>query len=124
MTKKLVLGAAIGDCVHVAGILNFLAACRRHGYRTVFLGPATPVERLVEEAKRQRPEILAVSYRLTPEAAERLFGELDAALRREGLSGIRHLVRRSVSRWPRSPAGPVCSTACSGTAPTRTSTNG
>lgn len=89
MTEKLVLGAAIGDCVHVAGILNFLAACRRHGYRAVFLGPATPVERLVEEAKRQRPEILAVSYRLTPEAAERLFGELDAALRREGLSGIR-----------------------------------
>lgn len=89
MTEKLVLGAAIGDCVHVAGILNFLAACRRHGYRAVFLGPATPVERLVEEAKRQRPEILAVSYRLTPEAAERLFGELNAALRREGLSGIR-----------------------------------
>ena len=89
MTEKLVLGAAIGDCVHVAGILNFLAATRRHGFRTVFLGPATPIERVIEEAKRLEPDVLALSYRLTPEAAERLFSELGSALERAGLAGTR-----------------------------------
>jgi len=89
MTGPLVLGAALGDCVHVAGVLNFLAACRRHGYRTEFLGPAIPVDRLVEEVAAQRPDLVAVSYRLTPEAAQRLLTELSVTLERRGLGGIR-----------------------------------
>ncbi len=89
MTGPLVLGVALGDCVHVAGVLNFLAACRRYGYRTEFLGPAVSVDRLVEEALERRPDLLAVSYRLTPEAARRLFAELASSLERHGLAGIR-----------------------------------
>ena len=89
MTGPLVLGAALGDCVHVAGVLNFLAACRRHGYRTQFLGPAVTVERLGEEVAAHRPDLVAVSYRLTPEAAQRLLKELSVTLQRRGLAGIR-----------------------------------
>lgn len=89
MTSRLVLGAAIGDCVHVTGLLNFLSACRRHGYLTEFLGPAVSVDRLVDQAVRRRPEILAVSYRLTPESAERLLAELARSLESSGLDGIR-----------------------------------
>jgi len=82
----LVIGAALGDCVHTAGVLNFLAAARRAGYRTEFLGPAVGVARVVEAAGR-RPDLLALSYRLTPEAAERLFLQLREALAAAGLSG-------------------------------------
>ena len=89
MTSPLVLGAALGDCVHVTGVLNFLAVCRRYGYRTEFLGPAVAVDRLVEETEARRPDLLAVSYRLTPDAAHRLFAELAASLERSGLAGIR-----------------------------------
>jgi hypothetical protein len=89
MTSGLVLGAAIGDCVHVTGLLNFLSACRRHGYRTEFLGPAVSVDRLVDEAVLLRPDVLAVSYRLTPESAERLLDELASSLKTSGLDGIR-----------------------------------
>lgn len=89
MSQPLVVGAALGDCVHVAGVLNFLAACRRHGYRTTFLGPAVEVERLVEVAAVQRPDLLAVSYRLTPQSAERLLAQLAGSLERHGLAGIR-----------------------------------
>jgi hypothetical protein len=89
VTGPLALGAAIGDCVHVTGVLNFLAACRRHGYRTEFLGPAVAVKRVAEEAAERSPELLALSYRLTPEAAERLFAELAAALHRHGITGMR-----------------------------------
>jgi len=84
----LVVGAALGDCVHTAGVLNFLAAARRAGYRTEFLGPAVTVARVVEAAAR-RPDLLALSYRLTPEAAERLFGQLREALAAAGLLGQR-----------------------------------
>ncbi|HSJ85423.1 MAG TPA: cobalamin B12-binding domain-containing protein [Acidimicrobiia bacterium] len=89
MTDRLVLGAALGDCVHVTGVLNFLAACRRNGYHTEFLGPAVSVDRLVEEAAERRPDLVAVSYRLTPEAAERLLAELNSSLESHGLAGIR-----------------------------------
>ena len=86
---RLVVGAALGDCVHTAGVLNFLAAARRAGFRTEFLGPAVPVGRLAEAAAARRPELLAVSYRLTPAAAERLFAQLRAALAAAGLTGQR-----------------------------------
>ena len=87
--RPLVVGAALGDCVHTAGVLNFLAAARRAGFRTEFLGPAVPVGRLAEAAAARRPELLAVSYRLTPAAAERLFAQLRAALAAGGLTAQR-----------------------------------
>ena len=63
---KTVLGAALGECVHVAGVLNFLRLAEAEGYRTLFTGPATPVDALVAAVHRESPEIVAVSYRLTP----------------------------------------------------------
>jgi methylmalonyl-CoA mutase cobalamin-binding subunit len=89
VTERLVLGAALGDCVHVTGVLNFLAACRRHGHQTEFLGPAVSVDRLVKEAVARRPDVLAVSYRLTPDSARRLLDELSKALKDHGLAGVR-----------------------------------
>jgi methylmalonyl-CoA mutase cobalamin-binding subunit len=86
---SLVVGAALGECVHTAGVLNFLAAARRAGYRTEFLGPAVSVPLVVEAAAARHPELLALSYRLTPEAAERLFARLGEALAEAGLAGQR-----------------------------------
>lgn len=37
MAKKIV-GATLGHCVHVAGILNFLRLAEACGYQTTFLG--------------------------------------------------------------------------------------
>ena len=85
---RLVVGAALGECVHTAGVLNFLAAARRAGYRTEFLGPAVGVARVVEAAGR-RPDLLALSYRLSPKAAEQVFAELREALASSGLGGQR-----------------------------------
>ncbi|MBC7082713.1 MAG: cobalamin B12-binding domain-containing protein [Firmicutes bacterium] len=87
--KRKIIGAAIGDCVHVAGVYNFLRLAESQGYETVFLGPAVSVERLVNAIKQEDPLIVGVSYRLTPEAAERLFSELKETLSREGLLGRR-----------------------------------
>ncbi len=72
MGQKTVLGAAIGDCVHVAGVLSFLKVAAKHGYQTHFLGPAVDVARLEQEIQHLQPGMVALSYRLTPETLEPL----------------------------------------------------
>lgn len=73
---KKIVGACIGSCIHVAGILNFLSLARSHGYDTEFLGSALSIDKLKEELKKSDPDIVAVSYRLSPESALPLFREL------------------------------------------------
>lgn len=78
MTKT-VVAAALGECVHVAGIANFLRLAESLGWRTVFLGPAVPVEKIIQAAEEERADLVGVSYRLTPETGERLLGEFAEA---------------------------------------------
>lgn len=73
---KKILGACIGSCIHVAGILNFLKLSARHGYKTEFLGSACTMEKLREGIEKCSPDIVALSYRLSPESAIPLFKEL------------------------------------------------
>ncbi len=79
---KTVIAGALGECVHVAGVSRFLRLAERAGWRTVFLGPAVPVEKVLEAARRVLEEagegdevLVGVSYRLTPETGERLLGQ-------------------------------------------------
>ena len=75
-----ILGAALGNCVHVAGIQAFLDMAKSYGHETHFLGPAVPIDRLKEEIVRRAPDIVALSYRLMPENAEQLLKDLKAAI--------------------------------------------
>jgi methylmalonyl-CoA mutase cobalamin-binding subunit len=79
MRKKVVLAAALGECVHVAGISNFLRLAEAAGWRTIFLGPAVPIERVLESAREEKADMVGVSYRLTPETGERLLGQFAEA---------------------------------------------
>jgi len=56
--KKKILGASAGNCVHVAGILNFLKLAERYGYETLFLGPAVSVEKISAAIKHHNPNLL------------------------------------------------------------------
>ncbi|MFH1902815.1 MAG: cobalamin B12-binding domain-containing protein, partial [Candidatus Omnitrophota bacterium] len=64
-----ILGATIGNCVHTAGILNFLHYAEGFGHKTVFLGMCLTPENLVAKIKAEKPAAVALSYRLTPEVA-------------------------------------------------------
>ncbi len=75
MARKTVVAGALGECVHVAGVMNFLRLAEAAGWQTVFLGPAVSVEDLLAAARRERADLVGVSYRLTPETGERLLGE-------------------------------------------------
>ncbi len=84
-----VIAGALGNCVHVAGVVNFLSIAQRLGYRTEFLGAAVPVEKFVEAIRERDPDLVGVSYRLTPEVAGRLLKDLRWRLEKEGLADRR-----------------------------------
>ena len=86
--KKTVVAAALGECVHVAGITNFLHLAELAGWRTVFLGPAVSIEKVLAAARQENADLVGVSYRLTPDTGERLLGEFAEAadeLRNQGV---------------------------------------
>lgn len=87
MNEKLIVGAAIGDCVHVAGVVNFLNLAEQLGYRTICLGPAVSVDALLEKVAAQDPALVAVGYRLTPDNCRNLLVELTARATAQGETG-------------------------------------
>jgi methylmalonyl-CoA mutase cobalamin-binding subunit len=85
---KTVVAGALGECVHVAGVVNFLRLAEQVGWRTVFLGPAVAVKDVLEAARREKADLVGISYRLTPENGERLLAEFAEAaddLRADGV---------------------------------------
>ena len=69
---KTIVAAALGECVHVAGVSNFLRLAELAGWQTVFLGPAVSIEKVLEAAHAENAELAGISYRLAPETGERL----------------------------------------------------
>lgn len=69
---RTVIAGALGECVHIAGVMNFLRLAEAAGWRTVFLGPAVSVEKMLEAVRVEKGKvgseelIVGVSYRLTP----------------------------------------------------------
>jgi len=86
---KTVVAAALGECVHVAGVSNFLRLAEAAGWRTVFLGPAVSIEEVLAAARREKADLVGVSYRLTPETGVRLLGEFAEAASDLRANGIR-----------------------------------
>ena len=80
-----ILAAAIGECVHVAGLYRFSQMAQAAGFEVDFLGPAVAVDRFVAAVSQRRPEVAAVSYRLTPQAGRRVLEQLKERLQVEGL---------------------------------------
>ena len=88
-TKRTVVAGALGNCVHVAGVLSFLNLARSVGFETIFLGPATSVAEFADAIEEHKPELVAISYRLTPQVAETLISELQQLLSERDLLGRR-----------------------------------
>ena len=88
MPKK-VVAAALGECVHVAGVLSFLRLAESAGWRTVFLGPAVAIDEVLRAAREEKADLVGVSYRLTPETGERLLGEFAEAADELRAAGVR-----------------------------------
>lgn len=77
MSTKLIIGASIGNCVHVAGVIHFLELAEKEGYNVKFLGPAVSVEKLFQNIELYKPDSVAIGYRLTPENVIKILDEID-----------------------------------------------
>ena len=76
MSKGLIIGASIGNCVHVAGAAHFLALAEDEGYEALFLGPAVSVDTVLESIEKNKPTMVDLGYRLTPENGVTIIKEL------------------------------------------------
>ncbi|NLE75831.1 MAG: cobalamin B12-binding domain-containing protein [Chloroflexi bacterium] len=92
VSKEEVLAGSLGDCLHVAGTLNFLRMAEEQGCHAECTGPATSVEAIVAAAQEVDPQIVAVSYRLTPQNAALLLAGLRNACQEAGLLEGRRFV--------------------------------
>ncbi|MEW6524049.1 MAG: glutamate mutase L [Bacillota bacterium] len=94
--RRRVMVGSIGDCVHSLGVESFAEWMEDLGlgYAAVKLGPAVPVEDLVNKLREARPEVVGVSTRLGDLHVDKLVAELIIACHRHGLdpgtSGIRY----------------------------------
>jgi methanogenic corrinoid protein MtbC1 len=59
-TRMTVVAAALGECVHVADIMNFLRLVEAAGWRTVFLGPAVAIEDVLIAARQEKADLVGV----------------------------------------------------------------
>lgn len=84
-----IMAGALGDCVHVAGVSRFLTIAEQQGHETLFTGPATDIESFVDLIHSFNPDVIGVSYRLTPENARLMLEEFRGVIRAAGLSDRR-----------------------------------
>ena len=76
MSKGIVIGASMGNCVHVAGAAHFLALAEDEGYESLFLGPAVSIDAIIESIEKNKPVMITLGYRLTPENGVTIVREL------------------------------------------------
>ena len=84
-----IIAGTIGNCVHVAGTMNFLTLAEKEGYETEFLGIALPIDTIIEKISELNPDIVALSYRLTPEPLEKVLDELKEKIKKENIKNIK-----------------------------------
>jgi len=82
--KKIIAGT-LGNCVHVAGIMNYLNLAQNEKYETEFIGIGKSVDELVQLIKEKEPDIVALSYRLTPEPLNKILEELKEKIEKHNL---------------------------------------
>ena len=83
--KKIMVAGAIGEDVHIAGMINFLRLAEKEGYSTVFLGPAVPIKTMIGAIVETDADLIGVSYRLMPKSGKFHLTQLRLALEEAGL---------------------------------------
>ncbi len=72
MQRNRIIGGSIANCVHIAGIYQFLRIAQDNGHKTKFLGAAVKINKFINEIKSFEPDIVCVSYRLTASSLKQI----------------------------------------------------
>ncbi len=78
-----------GNAFTWLGSSTFCAWPKPQAGERCFLGPAVPIEKILEVARTEKADLVGVSYRLTPETGERLLGEFAEAADELRSQGVR-----------------------------------
>ncbi len=75
--KRRVMAGSIGDCVHSLGVETFAEWMedRGEGHIAVKLGPAVPIQDVINKVREARPEVVAISMRLGDLHVDKLISE-------------------------------------------------
>lgn len=85
--KKIIAGT-LGNCVHVAGIMNYLSLADKENYATEFIGIGKSVDEILTLINEKKPNIVALSYRLTPEPLHKILRELKGKINKKEIREI------------------------------------
>jgi hypothetical protein len=91
LKDRRILIAAIGNCVHAAGIYNFSEIARKEGYTMEYMGSAIPIEKLVGGIIEFKPDIVALGYRLSEDGCRHLLNELKGFIVENDLKGVKFI---------------------------------
>lgn len=91
MIKNKILGASIGNCIHICGVINFLNLARKYDYETKLLGPAIKTKELTQQIIKEKPTIVALSYRLSPQPCLSILKELKLNIDKFNLKNIKFI---------------------------------
>lgn len=80
-----ILAGALADCVHVAGVHHFLSLAAQMDHEVRFTGPATDAETWADMAREFQPDVIGVSYRLTPETGRQALTDFWGVMQAAGL---------------------------------------
>ena len=85
---KKIIGASLGNCVHVAGIMNYFKLAEDENYSTKFIGIGMSIDEVLSMIEKEEADIVALSYRLTPEPLIAILAELKAKIERDNFENI------------------------------------
>lgn len=85
---KKIIGGTLGNCVHVAGTMNYLNLAEKENYSTEFIGIGKSIDEIIEFINEKKPDIVALSYRLTPEPLNEILEELKIKIENNKITDI------------------------------------
>jgi len=87
-----IIACSLEPCIHIAGVMNFLNIVERLGHQAIFLGPALSLEELFSNIDKYQPDMVGVSFRLTPEVARNIFSQLRVLIEEKNLIHIKFVL--------------------------------
>jgi len=72
-----IIACSLSPCIHIGGVINFLNIAEKLGNEVLFLGPAITLEELLSAIEEHKPDLVGVSFRLTPDVARGIFLRLE-----------------------------------------------
>lgn len=73
----MILSATLGECIHTMSLMKFLEIAEKQGFQVDFVGAALSLDTIIREIKKKNPDVVVLSYRLSPSVARDLFDQLN-----------------------------------------------